>query len=169
VSSADHIPSTTRPTPVGDRAAAGEHHGVHLVDRRGITAPAVVAVPLVLGLIGGAIDVATGEGLRVVFSVAFIIGCIIAAARVHREDLLAAVVTPPLVYAALALLGGLVGASGFGGSVFNREFYQLVDALVIRFPVLFIATASAAAIALVRWLGYRSREMRGSRSGGRAA
>lgn len=140
-----------------------EPHGIHIADPRGITAPGAVAVALLAGLIGGAVDVATGPGLRYVFSICFVLGCAFAATRVHREDLVAAVTIPPLAYFTLLVIGVLFGTSGVGGPGFNREFYQLVDALVLKFPVLFFATLSAALIALVRWRAFRHQEVRRSR------
>jgi hypothetical protein len=135
-----------------------EHHGVHMADRRGITATGAVAVALLAGLLGGAVDVATGPGLRYVFSVLFVAGCGFAATRVHREDLVAAVTIPPLAYLALLAVGALFETAGVGGSTLTREFGQLVNALVLKFPVLFFATLSSAVIALVRWRSFRGRD-----------
>lgn len=142
------------------------HHGipaVHIADRRGITAAGAVALAITMGVIGGAIDVASGRGLRVVFAVFFIIGCTLAAAVIHREDLLAAVVIPPLAYLALALLAGTVRGTGESGSLARRQISELYDALIISFPALFSASAAAAAVALVRWIGSRRRTVRRAR------
>ncbi|MEP7055204.1 MAG: DUF6542 domain-containing protein [Actinomycetota bacterium] len=131
------------------------HHGlpaVHMADRRGITATGAVAIAIVMGVVGGAIDVASGRGLRLVFAVFFFIGCAAAAALIHREDLLAAVVIPPLAYLALALLAGAVRVNGVGGSLLRRQVSELYDALIVSFPALFYATAAAATVALVRWI-----------------
>jgi hypothetical protein len=136
------------------------HHGipaVHIADRRGITATGAVAVAIAMGVVGGAIDVASGRGLRVVFAVFFFLGCAAAAALIHREDLLAAVVIPPLAYIALALLAGTVRGSGAGGSLARRQISELYDALIISFPALFYATAAAATVALVRWIAVSRR------------
>lgn len=136
-----------------------QHHGlpaVHIADRRGITATGAVALAITMGLIGGAIDVASGRGLRLVFAICFALGCAAAAALIHREDLLAAVVIPPLAYLALALLSGTV--RGDGGSLARRQIGELYDALIISFPALLSATLAAALVALVRWLtGLRRR------------
>lgn len=136
------------------------HHGipsVHIADRRGITATGAVALAIAMGIVGGAIDVASGRGLRLVFAAFFVTGCASAAALIHREDLLAAVVIPPLAYLALALLAGTVRASGEGGSVARRQVSELYDALIISFPALFTATAVAASVALIRWVASRRR------------
>lgn len=125
---------------------------VHMADRRGITAAGAVALAITMGLIGGAIDVASGRGLRLIFAICFALGCAAAAAIIHREDLLAAVVIPPLAYLALALLAGTVRGSGEGGSLARRQMSELYDALIISFPALLSATAGAAAVAVFRWL-----------------
>ena len=136
-------------------AAESGHHlpaGAHVGDRRGLTAFGAVTVALVLGLLGGAWDVATGPGLRAVFAVCFVLGCGLAALLVHREDLRAAVVMPPLVYVALALAGGAVERAGEPGSFVTRQALELVNALALGAPVLLAATGLALLVALVRVL-----------------
>ena len=148
------VPSgfVTSPTPShGHSLPAGAHVG----DRRGLTATGAVAVALVLGLVGGAIDVFTGPGLREVFAVCFVTGCVLAALTVHREDLLAAVVMPPLVYVVLALIGGAVERTAAVGSFLTRQALELVNALVLGAPVLMTATGASLVVALVRWQGGR--------------
>lgn len=137
-----------------------QHHGipsVHIADRRGITATGAVALAIAMGVVGGAIDVASGRGLRMVFAAFFVIGCASAAALIHREDLLAAVVIPPLAYLALALLAGTVRATGESGSMARHQVSELYDALIISFPALFTATSVAATVALFRWAASRRR------------
>lgn len=131
-------------------------HGTPSVgDRRGLTATGAVAVALALGLIGGAIDVFTGPGLREVFAVCFVAGCVLAALTVHREDLFAAVVMPPLVYVVLALLGGAVERTAGPGSFLTQQALELVNALVLGAPVLLTATGASLAVAVVRWTAGR--------------
>lgn len=110
--------------------------GASVGDRRGLTATGAVAVALVMGLAGGAIDVLTGPGLREVFAVSFVLGCVVAALTVHREDLVAAVVMPPLVYVVLALIGGAVERTAKTGSFLTQQAIELVNALVLGAPVL---------------------------------
>lgn len=121
-------------------------------DRRGLTAAGGVALALAAGLVGGAVDVLTGSGLREVFAVAFVAGCLAAAALVHREDLLAAVVMPPLVYVVLALVAGAVErTAGSAGSLLMQQVLELANALVLGAPVLMAATLAALVVAVVRW------------------
>lgn len=129
--------------------------GAHVGDRRGLTATGAVALALGLGIVGGAIDVLTGPGLRTVFAVCFVAGCLIAAITVHREDLVAAVVMPPLVYVVLALIGGAVERTATTGSFLTQQALELVNALVLGAPVLLAATAAALVVAVYRWTAGR--------------
>ena len=126
--------------------------GAHVADRRGLTATGAVAVSLGAGLLGGTIDVLTGPGLRTVFAVLFILGCAAAAALVHREDLLASVVVPPLAFCAVALVShqaeGLTGP----GSYLAQQSVELSATLVVNAPALLLATGLAALIAAFRAL-----------------
>ena len=124
-------------------------------DRRGLTATGAVFLALLLGLAGGAVDVLTGPGLREVFAVSFVTGCALAALTVHREDLVAAVVMPPLVYVVLALAAGAVERTAASGSFLTRQAIELVNALVLGAPVLMAATGLALVIAVMRHLGGR--------------
>jgi hypothetical protein len=138
----------TAPTPPSRRSRSAQPS---IGDRRGLTAAGAVAVALLMGLAGGAYDVVTGPGLREVFAVAFVTGCLTAALAVHREDLLAAVVMPPLVYVVLALVGGAVERTAGPGSFLTRQALELVNALVMGAPVLLAATGAALLVALIRW------------------
>ncbi len=142
--------------PVDGPHRAGTH-GLPVADRRGLTAAGAVALALLLGLAGGAYDVVTGSGLRVVFAVCFIAGCGLAALLVHREDLKAAVVMPPLVYVVLALVGGAVERTIGSGSLLMRQVLALGNALVVGAPVLLAATGLALVIAVVRGVSGRRR------------
>jgi hypothetical protein len=142
----------TTPTPDRHSLPAGATVG----DRRGLTATGAVLVALALGLAGGAYDVLTGPGLREVFAVSFVLGCLVAALTVHREDLVAAVVMPPLVYVVLALIGGAVEKTAATGSFVTRQAIELVNALVLGAPVLMAATFAALVVAVFRWAAGRS-------------
>lgn len=145
-----------RPTPDASAEqvdAAPGHHlpaGAHLSDRRGLTATGAVALALALGIAGGLVDVLTGPGLRTVFAVCFVVGCGLAALTVHREDLVAAVVIPPLVYCVLALLAGAVETTVGSQSLLTRQALELLNALVLGAPVLLTATGLALVIAVAR-------------------
>jgi hypothetical protein len=146
------VDADSPPAPEIDQEPGGHHlpAGAHVADRRGLTAFGAVTVALALGVAGGAWDVATGPGLRTVFAISFVLGCGLATLLVHHEDLRAAVVMPPLVYVALALLGGAVERAGAPGSFVSQQALELVNALVLGAPVLISATALALLVALGR-------------------
>jgi hypothetical protein len=146
--------TTTHPSLPTDSDAPAP---VHLSDSRGLTAVGAVTVALGFGCAGGLIDVLTGEGLRATFAILFVAGCALAAYRVHREDLLAAVVIPPLAYVAVALAANLGTHTTIGGSFVKQQVLELMTALVTKAPVLLVATALAACIALGRRLAFRVR------------
>jgi hypothetical protein len=147
-------------TPPPDRVAdaeGAEHHlhlpaGAHVADERGLTAMGAATIALVVGFVGAVIDVKTGPGLRAVFAITFVAGSALAAVLVHREDLVAAVFIPPFTYCALAVLGGFLGSTNVAGSYVTKSGVALLDALILRAPVLFAATGVALAIAVVRKL-----------------
>lgn len=136
--------------PDGPEHGTGDRARPRLADERGLTALGAVATALGLGLLGGTVDVLTGPGLRAVFAVTFVLGCVLAALRVHREDLFVAVVMPPLVYVVLALLAGSVEASDAGGSWIRQQLLELATSLVLGAPVLLTATGLAIVVATVR-------------------
>ncbi len=130
--------------------------GAHVGDARGLTATGAVAVALAAGVIGATIDVLTGVGLRTVFTIFFTIGCTAAAYKVHREDLAAAAVIPPLAYVALTFAAGAGRASGIGGSFLTQQVLELFSALVLGAPALLLATCSAGLVAGLRWMAMNS-------------
>ena len=82
----------------------------------------------------------------------FVVGCAAAAMLVHREDLVAVVVMPPLVYVVLALAGGLVERDTEAGGLLTRQAVDLLNAVVLGAPVLLTATGAALVVAVVRGL-----------------
>lgn len=126
-----------------------------VADRRGLTAAGAVLLVLALGLAGGAYDLSTGSGLGLAFAACFVTGCALAAALVHREDLTAAVILPPLAYVVLALGAGAVSGGAGSGSLLVRQGLELFNTLVLGAPVLAGATVLSLVIALGRWLAGR--------------
>ena len=121
-----------------------------LGNRRGLTAAGGVVVTLLLGGAGAAVDLVTGNGLRAVFAACFVVAAALTAALVHREDLRAAVVMPPLLYVVLAVAGGTVDPQGATGSFASRQALGLLNAVVLGAPVLVGATAVALLVVLAR-------------------
>jgi len=149
------VSSLPSPEPRTEVAPRGREHGSHLhpphvADKRGLTAAGAASLAIALGATGGLVDVLTGSGLRTVFAVCFVAGCVIAALTVHREDLFASVVMPPLVYVLLALLAGAFSQTVAVGSMLTRQALELASSLFLGAPVLLAATGAAAVIALLR-------------------
>ncbi|MCW2499781.1 MAG: hypothetical protein JWN87_1457 [Frankiales bacterium] len=154
--------SWTSPPPGRDEPVRAQrpledapHHphlpaGAHVGDRRGLTAAGAVTLVIALGFLGAFIDVNTGRGLRTVFALCFVLGSALAALLVHREDLRAVIVMPPLTYCVLALIGAGIGQTQAAGSWIKTQGLELVSALITGAPVLYAATGAALAIALVR-------------------
>lgn len=159
------VTTGTQADPAGlphEGSTASALHSVHVADRRGLTALGAVTLALALGLVGGFIDVMTGPGLRTVFAICFIAGCALAALKVHREDLVAAIVMPPLVYAAIALLAGAFSRTTGAGSVLTQQALELATSLVLGAPVLLTATGLSFAIAVARGVTGRRRAVQQS-------
>jgi hypothetical protein len=151
--------ATSRPEPQARPFEQNAQHphlhlpaGAHVADRRGLTATGAVTIALTLGFLGAAIDVNTGRGLRTTFAIFFILGSGLAALLVHREDIKATVVMPPLTYCVLALIGAALGHTQVAGSFVKGQGLQLVSALILGAPVLYAATGLALMIALIRAL-----------------
>ena len=142
------------PSSASQQEAAGPA-GI-VLDRRGLTAFGAVLLIFALGALGGAYDLASGTGLRRVFAVCFVLGCALAALAVHREDLRAVVVMPPLIY--LALSGGAALLQhARTGSLLTQQALEFANTVVLSAPVLLIGTAVAAVLAVVRWIAGRNR------------
>lgn len=109
-----------------------------------------VTIALAFGFLGAFVDVQTGRGLRTVFALCFVLGSALAALLVHREDIKATVVMPPLTYCVLALIGAGIGHSEVAGSFYKQQALELVSALITGAPVLYAATGAALIIALTR-------------------
>lgn len=139
----------------GEQRAASLRAGSALVTDEpsaGLPASGAVALALGAGIGGAAVDVATGGSLRLIFAVAFVTGCVLAAVLVRRRSLAAAVVLPPLAYTVVALGAGLYEGDTGTSSWLMQAVFELLDALITGAPVLLAATAAAAAVAGVRLL-----------------
>jgi hypothetical protein len=93
------------------------------------------------GLIGAILDAGTGHTVRLLFLIGFTIGCGLAATLVRRDEALATVVMAPIVYLLMLIGGGLVTGGGI-------TWY--IEAFVVKAPVVLVATAVAALIAIPR-------------------
>jgi hypothetical protein len=127
-----------------------------LGDQRGLTAAGATVLVLMLGGLGGGVDVVTGTGLRTVFAVAFVVAAALSAATVHHEDLFAAVVLVPLAF---AVIGGIAGiAEGASLHSASKLVLAVANVMVTAAPALMMATVAAAVIAGARVYADRRRQ-----------
>ncbi|WP_250290030.1 DUF6542 domain-containing protein [Frankia sp. CiP1_Cm_nod1] len=118
--------------------------------RRGLTALGAALLLTLAGAVGAAIDVALSGSPGVAFGVLFIAGCILAATRVHADDLLGIVIAPPLVYALIAVGVGFTRSSGDSGGGLKSKAINIGSDLILRAPVLLLGFAVVVLIAAVR-------------------
>lgn len=150
------LPPSLSPRPPGSASAQGPAADGPRVQRSeaGLTAPGVAVVVLAATLVGVLVDRFTVDS-GVVFGVAYVASCIYVALQVRRRDLLAAVVVPPLVFFVLTTARALFdpGAS----HTTSARMLTVASDLATLAPALWIGTALAALIVLVRWrTGVRS-------------
>jgi len=101
--------------------------------------------------LGAALDIALGDGLGLGFRVTFVVTCVVIAFAVRVRALGAAVVLPPLLYAAAATLQTVTAGQTTGR---RAAALDVATTLALTAPLLFLGTAVAAAIALSRGLAH---------------
>lgn len=120
--------------------------------RRGLTVFGAGLIALIGGFIGALLDVMAFGHLGVLFGIGFAIGCLMAVGRVHDDDLLAVVIMPPLAYAMITIVIGLVHpADGGNGPGVKNKVIDVGSELILRAPVLIIAMAIVILVASARW------------------
>lgn len=112
--------------------------------QRGMAGPAAALLAFVVSGIGGSIDVFTGPGLRLLFTICLIGSTAAAAILVRRHDLLWVILAPPLICLALAIVNVLTTSHSATGLT--------MDYLAHGFPAIALATGVAAVIGGVRML-----------------
>jgi hypothetical protein len=110
----------------------------------GMAGPVAALLVFVVSGIAGSIDVFTGPGLRLLFTICLIASTAVAAALVRRGDLLWVVLAPPLICLALAMVNVLTTAHSATGLT--------MDYLAHGFPAIAIAVGLAALIGGIRLL-----------------
>lgn len=131
-------------------------------DQRRAPAPAAAAGPSLTGVgavlvlagtaaVAGVLDVLAGSSLRLIFACGLVLGTVIAAVLVRRQDVLMVVFAPPLVFVAASAVAVLLGRGESGGTLVDLA----TSWLVFGFPAMAVATGLAGAIALVRTARHR--------------
>lgn len=120
----------------------------------GIPPLAAVGLAFVLTALGVFVDVLRIGTVGVVFTIAYVLGCVLAALWVRRRNLFGPMVQPPLLAAVLIpVLVLLVGKSGGG----MTETLLMVGApLVNAFPTMAVATGLSLLIGLIRLIVQRT-------------
>jgi hypothetical protein len=123
----------------------------------GVSLPGLgaVLVLLILGGVGGAVDVFWHGNTSRLFDVVFVVACVIAALLVRHGSLAVAVVAPPLVYVLLVVAIDQFVALPAGGGWLIRQLVAAGDALVTGAPAIWLGTALAAIIVGLRKLRTR--------------
>lgn len=140
---APEVPASSEPAPsppLRDRLRAALP-----VTGPGLTSlGATVLGVLVVGL-GTVGDLALGPHLGLGFAIVFVVACVLVALTVRVRALGTAVVLPPILFAAAQVLASRGQTAG------TRELaLDVATSLALAAPVLFLGTAAAASIALVR-------------------
>lgn len=117
--------------------------------RRGLPGPAAALLALVIAGLGAAVDVFTGPGLRLLFAICLVGGCLLAVLLVRRRDVLWLVFAPPLICLALALVSVLTTSHSAVGLT--------ADYLTHGFPPIALATVLCGIVAAVRAIAGRQR------------
>jgi hypothetical protein len=101
---------------------------------------------LIVGL-GAAGDLALGGGLGVGFATTFVLSCVLVAATLRVRALGVATVAPPLLFA-----GGYALETRTSGhtSGLREMSLDIATSLALHAPLLFIGTALAVAVVIVR-------------------
>jgi hypothetical protein len=117
--------------------------------RARLTGTGALALALLVTMLGGAYDLATGAGLRRAFAVALVVGTVLAAMLVRTRALYTVVVSPPLIYLAVSALASIIQPTGAFASK-AKLMALAANWLVYGFPEMAAATGLAVLIAGLR-------------------
>ncbi|MCK9926011.1 hypothetical protein MXD62_02335 [Frankia sp. Mgl5] len=139
--------------PPGPRTRSGSPPPPTVVTgtRRGLTALGAGLVAVVVGGIGAAVDSLLFDNLSYVFGVLFVAACVLAAVRVHVDDLIGVVIMPPLAYAVITVVVGFLNpAAGDGSAGLRNRAIDIGSEMILHAPVLLTAVVLVTLIAAVR-------------------
>ncbi len=123
---------------------------VPVVRTPGLTGPGVVVLAVLVSGIGAALDLLVGDSLGLTFGLTFLLACALAPLVVRPRSLLTAAVLPPLVFVGYSALA----AQRSGHVDGMRELgLDVASNLALSAPLLFVGTALAVAITLMRAVG----------------
>jgi hypothetical protein len=141
-----------RPSRPSGRTPGSRPPTVVTGTKRGLTILGAVLITLACGYLGAVFDLIVFGHLAWFFGVGFVGGCFFAASRVHDDDLIGAVILPPLVYAAITITVGLVHpADGGSGSGLKNDILNVGSELILRAPPLIVAMIVVIGVTGVRY------------------
>lgn len=132
-----------RPRPTGPPAA--------LTGRGGLVI--VFGCTLLGALVGAPFGLRSAQGLF------FVVGCLVAAVRTRRSDLLTLVVSPPLLFFLVSLLAAVAGSFG-AKSFLVSVLVAVATALMSNVPWLFAGALLTVAVTVPRGLPAAVRDLR---------
>lgn len=141
--------------PTGARTDGARTPGVTL------TAPGGLLVVLVPTVLAGLFDAAVTVGYGAVTGIAFLVGCVVAAARTRTRDLAILAVSPPWLFVLGIVLAETVRTWGAGTWV-RQDILAVVTALSGNALWIAAGALAAAIIGTSRWV--RSTRQRRSRA-----
>lgn len=155
--------SSRRPVPVPRQAARPARRAPAVAPRSRTGSQAALTgrggLVIVFGctLLGAIADGAFG--LRSAQGLFFVAGCLVAAVRTRRTDLLTLVVSPPLLFFLVSLLAAIAGSFG-AKSFLVSLLLTITTALLSNVSWLFAGAALTVAVALPRGLPAAVRDLR---------
>jgi uncharacterized protein DUF6542 len=141
-------PEVTSGTMAGETLTAqGRLRAALPVTGPGLTGPGGVILGGTMVGLGALVDVALGNSLGLGFTATFLLGCVLVAVAVRTRALATAVVLPPLLFAAAALLETTHAGVTTGS---RQTALDVATTLALSAPLLFLGTALTLVVVLAR-------------------
>ena len=135
------VAAARRPAPKAPRPQQ-PRSALRLADNRGLTGLGASSLVVLVAAIAGAFDGhRAGNGLSWVFGISFVLCCVVAASVAHTEDLGAVAILPPLAFLVGAFACAAFRPSVAGVSFLSQVRTEVLIAMLIGAPSLFIAEA----------------------------
>ncbi len=135
----------------------------------GVPPLAAVGVAAVLTAIGVLVDLLRAGTLGVVFTICYVVGCVLAVAWVRRSGLFAPMVQPPLLLAVAVPVVVLLAGSPKPGAGVAERLLVIGAPLVNSFPTMAWTTGIVVAIGVARLVVQREKISPSGRDAARGA
>ena len=131
-----------RAMPARATLADEDRHPAGAAPPTSLTATGAVALSLLMGAVGGALDALLSPGLGVPFALLFVGASLWVAARTRRQDLVTTAVLPPLAFGVAALAAAAVGPAPHRSADGLADYgWATLATMGEAAPTLFTATA----------------------------